>query len=223
MHRRVFLAAVALTCSSVFTGAQAVVPRTLRIYLARHGESVANAHRTLAGQSDVPLTERGRKQAQELGATLSGIRFDAVYSSTLSRSRVTAEIATMGKGGVESLADLRERSLGRFEGKPIDDPEYLRRSRNPEDELDGGESLSRFLERVRLAFEQIQRAHPSGTILIVGHLDTNRMILRILLNLTADQANAIVQSNDELYALDVTEGQGTRLWKLIQQKNLGDL
>ena len=71
--------------------------RTLRIYLARHGESEANAMKTIAGWTDSPLTGKGRQQARDLTETLKGIRLSAVYSSTLVRSRETAVIAARGK------------------------------------------------------------------------------------------------------------------------------
>src|SRR5262245_56676998 len=148
MNRRAFLGALLATCPALPALAQTPVRGTLRIYLARHGESTANASRTLAGQTDVALSEQGRQQAKELAATVRGIRFDAVYSSTLMRSRTTAETVA-GRGKVQALADLRERNLGRFEGKPNDDPDYLRRSPNDNDDLDGGETRGRFLERVR--------------------------------------------------------------------------
>src|SRR5215475_11690790 len=59
---------------------------TLRIYLARHGETDWNAERRLQGRTDVPLNSTGRQQAAKLAERLKGVRLDAVYTSTLSRS-----------------------------------------------------------------------------------------------------------------------------------------
>src|SRR5256885_8793699 len=44
------------------------------------------------GQLDSPLTPRGLKQAQALAHRLSGITFDALYSSDLGRAVQTAQI-----------------------------------------------------------------------------------------------------------------------------------
>jgi len=201
---------------------------TLRIYLARHGETDWNAERRLQGRTDTPLNSTGRQQAAKLAERLKGVRLDAVYSSTLSRSRETAEIAR-GDVPMKSLPGLTERNHGKFEGKLVDgsDPateqEYRQRRRAPEDELDGGESLNQFYERVRTTFGDIRSQQASGTILIVGHAITNQMILRALFGLTLEQATSIRQVNDEFYLIELDAGNPPRLWKLITEANLGDL
>ena len=137
------------------------------------------------GRTDTALNSKGRQQAAKLAERLKGIHLDAVYSSTLSRSRETAAIAR-GGAPLKSLAGLNERNHGKFEGKKVDgsDPvteqECRRRRCDPEDELDGGESLNQFYERVRTTFGAIRGQHSSGAILIVGHALTNQMILRAL-------------------------------------------
>jgi broad specificity phosphatase PhoE len=83
--------------------------------------------------------------------------------------------------------------------------------------------LNRFFDRVRAAIDDIRKQRPSGTILIVGHLETNRMILRSLLGLTADQAMSIMQDNNELYMIEIEPGRSPRLWKLVGAGNLKDL
>jgi broad specificity phosphatase PhoE len=203
--------------------------QTLRIYLARHGETDWNVERRLQGGIDTALNSTGRKQAAKLAERFKGIRLDAVYSSTLSRSRETAEIVR-GDIPLKSLAGLSERRVGKFEGKKLDrtiDPatalEYPKRSRDPDDELDGGESLNQFYERVRTTIEFIRSQHSSGAILIVAHAITNQMILRAIFNLTLQQAISIRQANDELYLIELDAGNAPRLWKLITETNLGDL
>ena len=62
--------------------------------LLRHGESVGNAGGYHQGQSEFPLTEKGREQAQSLAARWrsEGITFDGMVASPQSRARQTAEI-----------------------------------------------------------------------------------------------------------------------------------
>jgi probable phosphoglycerate mutase len=223
-----------LLCFSFFVGLTLDYPAlgqstgTLRIYLARHGETDWNAERRLQGQTDTALNSKGRQQAAQLAERLKGIRLDAVYSSTLSRSRDTATIARGGTP-LKSLAGLNERNHGKFEAKlvdgsdPVAEQEWRRRRRDPEDELDGGESLNQFYERVRATFETIRNQHSSGAILIVGHSLTNQMILRAVLGLTFQQATSIRQANDELYLIELDGKNPPRLWKMITEKNLGDL
>ena len=209
--------------------ASAIVPRgidasgSLRLYIARHGETDWNVEHRLQGLTDTPLNEHGRGQAVALGDTLKGIHLDAIYSSTLSRSRVTAETVAGRSMTVRSLPGLRERNYGRFQGGSDTDPEYLRRAEVWDDQMDGGESLNELLERTRDSLARIRREHPSGNVLIVGHRITNQMVLLALLDLTPEQAVKIQQANDEVYLVEFDPGAAPRLWKLVRQGNLGDL
>src|SRR5882762_9486073 len=82
---------------------------TLRLYIARHGETDWNLAHRLQGWTDRPLDDTGRRQAMELAESLKGVRLDAIYSSTLSRSRDTAQAVASGSLTVKSLPGLRER------------------------------------------------------------------------------------------------------------------
>ncbi len=214
--------------SSILGASQtrANAPATLRIYLARHGQTDWNVEGRMQGGTDIPLNATGRQQAAALKDHLKDVRFDAVYSSTLSRSRETAEIVR-GQVPLTSLADLGERRFGKFEGllsnAPDTGPEFLRRRWDPQDALDGGESWVAFTDRVRSALQTIRSKRPSGSILLVGHGGTNQAILQILLGLSLDDTRAITQDNDELYLIEL-DGTGIpRLWKLVTAANLRDL
>ena len=200
---------------------------TLRLYLARHGQTDWNAERRLQGGTDTHLNATGRQQAEALAERLRHVPLDRVYSSTLARSRETAEIVR-GSVPLESLAGLAEQRLGKFEGLRLGSgdsavAEFERRSRDPQDGLDGGESTNQHFERVRAAVDEVLARHPSGTVLIVGHGGTNKLILRRLLGLGPEQADAIRQSNDELYLIEMDAAGAARLWKAIGSSNLGDL
>jgi broad specificity phosphatase PhoE len=199
---------------------------TLRIYLARHGQTDWNVEGRMQGGTDTPLNATGRKQAAALKDHLRDVRFEAVYSSTLSRSRETAEIVR-GQVPLTSLAGLGERRFGKFEGllsdAPDTGPEFQRRRWNPQDALDGGESWVAFSDRVRSALQAIRSKHPAGAILIVGHGGTNQAILQILLGLPLDDTRSITQANDELYLIELEPTGVPRLWKLVTAANLRDL
>ena len=63
------------------------------LVILRHGESVANRDNIFTGWSDVPLTDRGREQAQAAGQLVAqtGIQFSALHTSMLQRAIVAAE------------------------------------------------------------------------------------------------------------------------------------
>jgi probable phosphoglycerate mutase len=222
--RSALTSALWLWCPVLLLGAAHAVSgqssSVLRIYLARHGQTDWNAEHRLQGTSDTVLNSTGREQAARLAERLRGLKIDAAYSSTLRRSRETADIVR-GSVPLEPLAGLNERRLGMFEGRQVDatDPltarEYARRSQEPDDTLDGGESLTQFFERVRATVTAIRAQHASGTILIVGHGGTNQMIVRALLDLSAQQAQSFEQANDDLYLIELAPGSSARLWKWI--------
>ncbi|TSO25864.1 2,3-diphosphoglycerate-dependent phosphoglycerate mutase [Lactobacillus sp. LL6] len=67
----------------------------VKLVLVRHGESQANAANVYTGWNDVPLTDKGKKQAQEAGEkikNLSNFYPTHIHTSVLSRAIVTANI-----------------------------------------------------------------------------------------------------------------------------------
>lgn len=91
----------------------------MRVLLVRHGQTDWNAAGKIQGASDVPLNDKGRRQAGELAAKMlaSGETVGAIYSSPLSRALETAEIigAALGMQPVP-VGELTELSFGDWEG-----------------------------------------------------------------------------------------------------------
>jgi probable phosphoglycerate mutase len=85
------------------------------IYLARHGETAWTISHQHTGLSDIPLTERGERNARNMGDRLRGMTFTKVLASALQRARRTALLA--GFGDLAAIApDLREWDYGRYDG-----------------------------------------------------------------------------------------------------------
>lgn len=148
-------------------------------YFVRHGESEGNAAGMFTGQSDSPLTERGRRQAEAVAEELAKIRFDRIVSSDLSRTRDTAEvIARRQSAKVEVIPELREIDVGERTGKPFDEARGLP---NWTDDgfvaWPGGETLELVLARVLGVIDRLVRESPGQTILVVGHGGINRILL----------------------------------------------
>lgn len=67
----------------------------LRILLARHGQTTANAEKRFQGRLDCPLNEEGHRQAARLAHLLAQWQPGRLYTSDLSRSITTANIMLM--------------------------------------------------------------------------------------------------------------------------------
>src|SRR5262245_23218946 len=66
------------------------------VVVVRHGETEWTLSGQHTGRTDLPLTERGRKQARLLEPLLSTANFALVLSSPLQRARETCELAGLG-------------------------------------------------------------------------------------------------------------------------------
>src|SRR4029079_5654533 len=87
-----------------------------KIYLARHGETAWSLSGQHTGLTDIPLTERGERNARRLGERLKGLRFAAVFTSPLQRAARTCEVAGFG-AGAKPDSDLVEGNYGEYEGR----------------------------------------------------------------------------------------------------------
>ena len=148
-------------------------------YFVRHGESEGNAARIFTGQTDSPLTARGRQQAAVVAQELANVRFDRIVSSDLSRTRDTAAAIAKHHGiAVEVVPELREIDVGDRTGKTFDETKGLP-SWNDDGFVawPGGETLEQVLARTLGAVDRLTRESPGKTILIVGHGGVNRILL----------------------------------------------
>ena len=159
----------------------------MRLYLVRHGESTYNAEGRIQGQSDAPLSERGRWQAEEIGRRLALVSFEACYASDLSRAADTARAIMAHHPGVPFTFDpiLREIAFGVFEDLTPAEietrypdeyrlwssvghdavPGSLIRTYTPE----GAESTDELHERAGRAVMQLRGYAHRGAVLVVAH------------------------------------------------------
>jgi broad specificity phosphatase PhoE len=86
------------------------------IYLARHGETAWSLSGRHTGRTDLPLTERGERNARALGERLRGLEFAKVLTSPLRRAVRTCELAGFGSMA-EIDSDLVEWDYGQYEGR----------------------------------------------------------------------------------------------------------
>jgi broad specificity phosphatase PhoE len=139
------------------------------LLLVRHGETDWNADGRLQGQTDRPLSDFGRRQAQQLAEELADEELEAIYASDLVRARETAEIVGDRLGLPVVLdADLREKDWGTWEGLTAverDRVEFV------------GESTEEHEERILSALRRIADHHPhGGRVLVVTHGGSMRRV-----------------------------------------------
>src|SRR5437660_12621225 len=89
------------------------------VYLARHGETAWSISGQHTGLTDIPLTERGERNARSLAERLRGLSFARVFTSPLRRARRTCELAGFGTAPVDP--DLVEFDYGACEGRTTAD------------------------------------------------------------------------------------------------------
>jgi broad specificity phosphatase PhoE len=190
------------------------VSTSTTLYLVRHGESEANAAGVFAGQTDSPLTPKGREQAKVVATALRPIHFDRIVTSTLSRTTDTAAEIAAGRGvPVEAFADLNEIDLGDAAGKPFDEVRGL-----PGYESDGfhqwpgGESLDQVVTRAMRVIDRLAAESPGTTICIVGHGGVTRIlvskfmeVLPKLIRVPATNTNITIVSHEPAQGYVVQE------------------
>ena len=161
-----------------------------RILLVRHGETAWNVEKVFRGRIDIPLNERGLKQAELLGEHLSDEDIIAVYSSPLRRALGTAEEVAKHHGlRVEELVDL---DYGEWQGllhgtvrekyKELYEvwlkaPHLVR--------MLGGESLGDLRKRAIGFVERVVRRYGDreGAVVLVSHRVVNKVLICALLGL----------------------------------------
>lgn len=161
----------------------------MTILLIRHGETALNVGRVLQ-PPETPLSERGHRQAESLARRVSGEGLMGVLSSDLPRAVQTARTIAAACGlVVETTPLLQERNFGDWRGRPYDslgfDP-LARDSMPPQ-----GESDAQFRQRIRRAFDEIQRrrARVAGPLAVVTHGLVIQALLDSHLALPADGAH----------------------------------
>lgn len=147
------------------------------IYLIRHAEAEGNLFRRLQGQYDANITPLGLRQIRALRARFSGIRIDAVYSSTLHRAQTTAQALYVPKGlTLQTDARFCEIGAGDWEDCAYGDLEQ----RDAQSVLDfmqrpklwhtkGSERFESYTERFLCALEEATLSHMGQSIAVVSH------------------------------------------------------
>lgn len=154
--------------------------QALTVYLIRHGETFWNREGRCQGVTDVPLTEKGYRQAHALATALEGKQLALVLSGPLQRTKETAAIIARSSGlPVETRTELQEWNQGELEG--LTGAElmgkhtafFTRWQQDPATTAPpGGESLQALQARAWPVIDHLRQRPLNGGVAVVSHAMT---------------------------------------------------
>ena len=172
------------------------------LVLVRHGESQWNLEDRFTGWVDVPLSEKGVREAKNAGEGLKkeNIHFDMAFTSVLARAENTLKfiLECLGQSSIPVEKDqaLNERHYGDLQGlnkaetaKKFGDDQVKLWRRSYDIAPPGGESLKDTAARTLPYFESkiLPELKKGKNILVAAHGNSLRSIVMHLDKLTREQ------------------------------------
>ncbi len=184
------------------------------VIFCRHGATDHHPDRFYEEGDGPPLNDEGAAQAEALGRWFVGQRVsaDALYVSPSARTRQTARPVERALG-IEAVAvpDLAERSVGRWNGRLVDDlkredPDGWRRWKSDpvSGTPPGGESLLAFGRRIEAAVAALVARHPGGVVVLVTHVGPIRAALGAALGCPPEHGKRFVIEPGSVTRVDYT-------------------
>jgi 2,3-bisphosphoglycerate-dependent phosphoglycerate mutase len=170
------------------------------LVLVRHGQSQWNLENRFTGWVDVPITEKGAREAEQAAEDLRGLRFDCAFTSELKRAQQTLDILLdrLGQKNVpiERSAAINERHYGDLQG--LDKTETAKKygkdqvhiwRRSFDIKPPNGESLKDTADRSLPYFREkiLPKAAGGANVLVAAHGNSLRAIIMDLEKLSPEQ------------------------------------
>ena len=150
----------------------------MRLIVVRHGETQYNIQNRITGQSDVPLSPLGERQAERVGTYLANEKIDIIVSSDLQRARATGQaVARFHNIPIQEDTDLREIAMGEWEGHNSAEIMSLFADAQIKWRADatnfaipgGGENLTQVHARIVRAVKRWYTQYPDANVIWVTH------------------------------------------------------
>lgn len=193
-----------------------------KLVLVRHGESQWNAKGLWTGLMDIPLSNRGIKEAEHTSELLRGIKFNIAFTSTLIRAHQTLKIILRSLHEedipVFKSPSLNERDYGVYTGrnkweveKELGKAEFLKLRRSWNYPIPKGESLQQVSERVFAYYnhEILPHLKRHRTVLVVAHGNSIRGLIKHLDNVP----------NEDVLKIEITTGEAD-VYMLDEEENV---
>ena len=146
----------------------------MKLLLARHGQTDWNVAQRFQGQSDVPLNEIGRQQANALADRLLAQPINIIYASDLQRATETAKMIMQKSGCKPDLhldSRLREMNFGAWEGLTYKEIKQSNPTALAAWKADvsttaapNGETLNQLSARVQSFLDDVRAQHADQTV-----------------------------------------------------------
>jgi phosphoserine phosphatase len=200
--------------------------------LVRHGHVDGIVPPRFRGQTDLPLTARGTRQAEMTRDLLAYLpRPVAAYASPLSRCMTTAEIIVQPLSlAVVPMPSFLDINYGDWQGRSYQevqqaDPEGFARWFDAPHlaVIPGGETLLQLAERVAETMHTVVARHRGETVLLVGHDSVNRTLLLLALDLPLSRLWHLRQDPCAINLLTYHDGDGWRVLSVNEASHLQSL
>jgi probable phosphoglycerate mutase len=203
---------------------------TLMIYFLRHGETTASQTGGYCGTLNLELTDTGHQMAEDFAEAHKILPWAAVFSSPLRRAVATANPLCDAVGIRMRLNEgFMELAFGEWEGKSPEDvdrdfhDDYVRWLTDPGwNAPTGGERAVDVARRSSLALDEIQKACPSGSVLVVSHKATIRIMLCSLLGVDVGRFRDRISMPVASVSVVEMAAQGPLVHRMGDQSHLRD-
>ena len=152
-----------------------------QMMVIRHGTTQLNSDGRIRGWLNVPLSEEGRVDAQDMGKYLRNSPPDMIYTSDFDRAAETAKIISEATGTPikETTEALRPWDLGDLAGQIASEvhpiiSDYV--TNRPDEKIPGGESFNTFKNRFLGKIQEITKDNPGKLVAIVTHHRGERLL-----------------------------------------------
>lgn len=196
-----------------------------RIYLIRHAEAEGNLYRIAQGQYDSLITDRGYRQIAALSRRFADIPIDAVYSSDLRRTCITAQALYVPKHlPLHKCKKLREICVGEWEQMTWGEiarraPEELEHFTNRLDlwRVPGAETVLQVQQRMLEAVREISEAHDGETVAAFSHGMAIRILLAAIQGCSHEELARTTHGDNT--AVSLIESDGGKLRVIFRDDN----
>lgn len=148
-----------------------------KLYFTRHGQTVWNVQNKICGVTDVELTDKGHRQAEQLGKLIveRNLKIDEILYSPLVRARDTAfHICEITGIPVREEPRLFEQCFGKYEGTARNGEEFLKAKSSFVDSFGNGESMLKLAQRIYNLLDELKS--DDKVYLLVAHNGISRVV-----------------------------------------------